>query len=274
MFNKLGKEHAMKRNVMSFMFIISFSVLPFLFTLYWGYWGRSVSLAGPSAQVSGTPIRLASDEESGYLVTVHGPRSGFCSGAPITGTNLVVTAAHCVVVRDPDAVGTRYNLRVERSGVRYEVLEVYADMSWEEGWKPEDDVAVLVMEYPIPGPGLALAEAFEPAAATLVGFQPASNGAWLRGLDYDSHIDTVRTTNHANAPAACSIIATSFVQSKYGHWWVPCGMVPGVSGGPLVVAGVSGPTLIGVSSSVDFDLEFNGVAPVEKVQYLLRQYGE
>ncbi len=250
---------------------VAFSLLlvPFLFSADSAE--RYEPLAGLAAQAAEPSIRRASVEESGYLVSVRG--SGFCSGAPIAGTNLVITAAHCVVEPGTDAVGARYDLRVERSGVRYEVLEVYVDMSWKDGVRPQDDVAVLVMESPIPGPGLHLADSFEPdQSATLVGFQPSGKGTWLRGSDYDSHSEMMSTSyaNHATAPAACSIPATSFRWSKNDHWWVPCGMVPGASGGPLIAAGVDGPTLVGVTSSVDFKLESNGVAPVEKVQYLLR----
>jgi len=250
---------------------VAFSLLlvPFLFSA--DSVERYEPLAGLAMQTPGSSIRRASEEESGYLVSVRGP--GFCSGAPITGTNLVITAAHCVVESGTDAVGARYDLRVERSGVRYDILEVYVDMSWKDGTQSKDDVAVLVMESPIPGPSLHLSNSFEPnQSATLIGFQPSGGGSWLRGADYDSHSELMSTSyaSHATVPAACSLAATSFKWSKNGHWWIPCGMVPGASGGPLVIAGVNGPTLVGVASSVDFKLESNGVAPVEKVQYLLR----
>jgi len=250
---------------------VAFSLLlvPFLFSA--DSVERYEPLAGLAMQAPGSSIRQASEEESGYLVSVRGP--GLCSGAPITGTNLVITAAHCVVESGTDAVGARYDLRVERSGVRYDVLEVYVDMSWKDGMQSKDDVAVLVMESPIPGPGLHLADSFEPdQAATLIGFQPSDGGSWLRGTDYDSHsaLMSARQRFLPAVTAACSITATSFKWSKNSHWWIPCGMVPGASGGPLVIAGVHGPTLVGVASSVDFELESNGVAPVEKVQYLLR----
>lgn len=229
-------------------------------------------LSNYATQSTDPLIRHASEEESAYLVVVRG--SGLCSGAPIEGTNLVITAAHCVVETGTDAVGTRFDLRVERSGVRYDVLEVYVDMSWKNKFSSKDDVAVLVMKSPVLGPGLHLADSFEPdQPATLVGLQPAAFGTWLRGIDYDSHIKLMSTksswTNNT-IPTACDISATSFRWSKKDHWWVPCGVVPGASGGPLIAAGVNGPTLVGVVSSVDFNLEYNGVAPVEKIQYLLK----
>lgn len=252
----------------------------------------SAHLSEVATQETDSSIRLASEEESSYLVTVHG--TGNCSGAPIKGTNLVITAAHCVVEAGTDTVGTRFDIYVERSGVRYDVSEVYVDtMLWKNRFIPKDDVAVLVMKSPVIGPGLHLADSFETdQPATLVGMQPAAFGTWLRGTDLSSHMQLVaacrqistkrcakalstniRSTKSSKTPtripSACYIPAASAIWSEKGHWRVPCGAVPGASGGPLIAAGVNGPTLVGVVSSVDSSLKYNGVAPVEKIQYLL-----
>jgi hypothetical protein len=46
-------------------------------------------------------------------------------------------------------------------------------------------------------------------------------------------------------------------------------MVPGGSGGPLVVSTATGYKLVGVLSTVSYDLTKNGIVPVERVQEML-----
>jgi len=216
-------------------------------------------------------IRPATATESAFLVKVRGP--GLCSGAPIEGTKLVVTAAHCVVEQYTNKIGALYDLRVERDGIRYDISEVLVDTVQTGRFNPAVDVAILVLHEPVEGPKLLLADSFTPEeTATLIGYQPSSsNGSWLRGSTYSSHQDRMSSDlkNHVPMPAACSLSDTDFKWSKNHHWWISCGMVPGASGGPLVKPTPSGPALVGVTSSVDFELKFNGVAPVSKIHSLL-----
>jgi len=186
---------------------------------------------------------------------------------------LVVTAAHCVVEKYTNKIGARYDLRVERDGIRYDISEVLVDTAKTDRFNPAADVAILVLHEPVEGPGLLLTDSFTPEeTATLIGYQPSSSeGSWLRGLTYSSHQDHMSSIlkNHVPMPAACSLSDTDFKWSKNQHWWVSCGMVPGASGGPLIKSTPSGPALVGVTSSVDFELKFNGVVPVSKIHSLL-----
>jgi hypothetical protein len=66
-----------------------------------------------------------------------------CSGTPITGTNLVVTAAHCVLDADGAVARSR---TVLRDGVEYQPLSVLVNPAYHNSPSPLLDAAVLVME--------------------------------------------------------------------------------------------------------------------------------
>jgi hypothetical protein len=163
---------------------------------------------------------------------------------------------------------------VERDDVRYDIDHILVDQTHGAGIYPGTDVAVLVMRKPIPGPGVVLAERFTGAEATkLVVYQPLdSNDTWLRGKNYDDQVSPKGAnggvTYIAHAGAACDV-APGAAEYRTSHWKIRCGMVPGGSGGPFVTYKDGIPTLVGVLSTVSFDLRTNGIAPVEQVQRLL-----
>lgn len=214
-------------------------------------------------------INQASPYEAGFLVKVQGP--GTCSGSPIKGTNLVITAAHCVMEPGTGAVGKRYDLRVEHNDTRFNVVEVYLDMEVSPLPHPEDDVAILVLDRQVPGAKLEVASSFDGKIdAKLIGYQPSTGwGSWLRGEDYSSHRENLPTSFVAR-PAVCKVPAGSAEWVKDpGIWSVSCGFVPGASGGPLVAVIDGKPALVGVASTVNKKLTHNGIAPLAKVLELL-----
>lgn len=218
-------------------------------------------------------VRRATEEEASVLVRVRGV--GVCSGAPVEGTNLVITAAHCVRDEKTKKVSNRYDLRVEKDGVRYDIKTVLIDSTPHTGARPEYDAAVLVMENGIPGPGVSLADSFSGNLPTiLIGYQSVdTDGTWLRGKNYKDRATpkgaSEGVTFISAAPAACSVKGSDITWSST-HWSIPCGMVPGGSGGPLVISTETGYQLVGVLSTVSFDLTVNGVVPVEKINEMLQ----
>lgn len=215
-------------------------------------------------------IDQASPYEASFLVKVKGP--GTCSGSPIKGTNLVITAAHCVMEPGTGAIGGRYDLRVEHEGTRFDVVEAYVDMQVAALPHPEDDVAILVLDRQIPGADLEIAPFFDGKLDTkLIGYQPSTGrGSWLRGKDYASHSDSL-PMSFVTRPAVCKVPAgTARWVKDPGIWSVPCGLVPGASGGPLVAIIDGKSALVGVASTVNKSLTHNGIAPLAKVHELLK----
>ena len=218
---------------------------------------------------SGTTLRRATPAEADILVTVRGV--GICSGAPVSGTRMVVTAAHCLLDTRTGTLSTRHDLRVEREGVRYDIEAVIFDPNAAtRPLRPAADAAILLMRTRIPGPGVNLPRGrVDDSDAVLIGLQPVGpDGAFQRGTTYH----TRRTPDGASpgalytahVPAACDAgparVARGFATYR-------CGMVPGGSGGPVLAAGTT--NLVGIISSVDRELTRNGVAPTSAILELL-----
>jgi hypothetical protein len=217
------------------------------------------------------PVRATAAEES-LLVLVRGV--GLCSGAPVLGTNLVVTAAHCLIDPVTGGVSNRLDLRVERGNVRYDIEAVLIDpvttTPGERGIRPDRDGAILVMREPVPGPGVSLDDRPNGpvGSVAIVGYQPlGENGTFSRPDNYLAR-DSATNALMARAAATCHAPWEDVVIRK-GALIVPCGMIPGGSGGPVIGYGPGGETLLGVLSSVDLDLAHNGVTPVSELRRLL-----
>lgn len=219
-------------------------------------------------------LRVASPSEGSVLVKVRG--AGVCSGVPVSGTNFVITAAHCVVEKSTGHVGSRYDLRVEREGNRYDIAEVLVDWNWGPEMDSANDVAVLVMSEQVPGPKVSISDEYQVAKPSImVGYQPLDgDGTWLRGENYDDLVHAKGSAsgivNITSTPAACTAAPGEVSRTKSMTWDFPCGMVPGASGGPVLVESGSGNyALVGVISAVNYSLTRNFIAPVDKVHALL-----
>lgn len=219
-------------------------------------------------------LRFATSLESSVLVRIRG--QGVCTGTPIKGTLYVVTAAHCVIDKRTWKFMTRFNVYVEYDNVHYDVTSVLVDT---EAY-PQDgriysnrDVAVLVIREQIPGVGAYLGEdSLIENDVTLVGYQPTnSTASFYRPKDYASleqEKNNVGVTTLESSPAACSIRRED-IEIRKGFWSVPCGMIPGGSGGPMIVSTANDLYIVGVLSSVNASLSSNGIAPVSAVRALI-----
>jgi hypothetical protein len=193
-----------------------------------------------------------------------------CSGTPITGTTYVVTAAHCVL--DPD--GEPGGRSVHRAGDVYPVLSVLVDDAYFVSPSPRSDAAVLVMDRPIPGPSASVGERFpERGSITLAGHQPLdTDGSLLRGTTPDDRPRPSGATGNIitlEAAVAGCVHPVSAVEVTEVTTRVPCGLIPGASGGGLFVSERGKLTIVGIISTVAHDLASNGVVPLTGLRELL-----
>jgi hypothetical protein len=213
------------------------------------------------------PHVLAGDIAS-VLVRIGGGPA--CSGTPITGTTYVVTAAHCVL--DPGgAPGAR---SVHRAGHVYPALSVLVDTAYSVSPSPRLDAAVLVMGEPIPGPSASVGERFpRRGTVTLAGHQPLdTDGSLLRGTTPDDRPRPSGATGSIivleSAAAGC-VHPVSVVDVTEAMIRVPCGLIPGASGGGLFVSEPGKQSIVGIISTVAHDLASNGVVPLSALRELL-----
>ncbi|MEO8265486.1 MAG: trypsin-like peptidase domain-containing protein [Ilumatobacteraceae bacterium] len=213
------------------------------------------------------PHVLAGDVAD-VIVHVRGGRS--CTGTPITGTTYVVTAAHCVL----DADGEVSRRTVVRDGVEYTAAKVLVNPKYHDSPGPLLDAAVLIMDHAIEGPSATLGNVF-PARGlvTVAGFQALdSDGSLLRGTRYDNRPLPQGATGGVvqidSAAAGCVHLVSDMEVTSTGVK-VPCGLIPGASGGGLFVESNGELILVGIISTVAVDLSFNGVVPLSALHELL-----
>jgi hypothetical protein len=203
------------------------------------------------------------------IVRVSG--STVCSGTPLTGTKFVVTAAHCVLDED-GAIADRTTVR--RGDVDYLPVSIVVDPRYHNSPDPLFDAAVLVMDQGIPGPSATLADRLPTeGTVTVAGLQPLdTDGSLLRGTRSDNR-PSRRGVEHGimiqAAPAGC-VHAASDVEITHHQVNVPCGLIPGASGGGLFVERNGELMLAGIISTVAYDLTYNGLVPLAALRHLLQ----
>jgi hypothetical protein len=239
-----------------------------------------VSGAGPVTPTADAPVLPSTvadgrerphridDDVADVLVRLTG---GVCTGTPIAGTVYVVTAAHCVLTESGEV--TRKT--VVRDHIRYSPVAVLVDTDYHERPSAVLDAAVLIMAQVIPGPAAQLGSALPDSGdVTLAGFQPIdSDGSLLRGGTVHEHplpkgASGTRVVR-PYAPAAC-VASASDLDVSDARVLVPCGLVPGASGGGLYVERNGEQVLVGILSTVTADLSTNGVVPLASLHELLQ----
>jgi hypothetical protein len=237
--------------------------------------------SGRDAQVGAgapSPVRTSPQVLRGgvadVLVRVLG--GGNCSGTPITGTNYVVTAAHCILDEEGEVDARTV---VVRDGIEFKVTSALVDVRYHDEPSAELDAAVLIMEREIPGPSARLGSAL-PAhgTVTLAGYQLIdTDGTLLRGTGpHDrphANVDAGTTTELDVLPAGCVTSAEAVVVSP-SSLTVPCGLIPGASGGGLITELDGEPVLLGIISTVAADLSYNRLVSLPALERLLAHPGE
>jgi len=204
------------------------------------------------------------------LVRVRG--GALCSGTPISGTRYVLTAAHCVLNRNGEVTTPRI---VVRDGVSYTALSVLVDTAYHDTPIPSLDAALLVMDQVIPGPSASIADGFPSSGfVTVAGLQPLdTDGSLLRGSRHDSlplpqgaKAGEIVRIDYATAGCVHAAATAEFERDRVR---LPCGLVPGSSGGGAFVLTDDGWTLVGVVSTVTANITANSLVPLSAVQRLL-----
>jgi hypothetical protein len=199
-----------------------------------------------------------------------------CSGTPITGTRFVITAAHCVL----DGAGDITAVTVTRDDVKYAPRAVLVNPGYHDAPSPFLDAAVLVMDRPIPGAAATLGETLpRQGLVTLAGFQPIdTDRTLLRGMSYDDSPTPKGVSGEVieieSLPSGCVDHVRS-IEIAVDRLEIDCGLVRGASGGGLFAVQAGRLVLLGIISTVDVDLSYNGLAPLSAVHELLhhpRQY--
>jgi hypothetical protein len=208
------------------------------------------------------------------LVRVFG--NSACSGTPITGTRLVITAAHCVL----DSAGDVTAVTVIRDGVEHSPRAVLVNPRYSDTPSAHLDAAVLIMDRAIPGTGARLGSTLPTQGlVTLAGLQPIdTDGTLLRGTTAHDRPTPKGVIGGVveieSLPSGCVELASS-IEIVVNRLEVDCGLVRGASGGGLFIEHGGRLVLLGIISTVDVDLSFNGLAPLAAVHELLshpRQY--
>jgi hypothetical protein len=193
-----------------------------------------------------------------------------CSGTPISGTVYVVTAAHCVLT-DTGEITQR---TVVRDHMRYPAVAVLVDTDYVDQPSEALDAAVLIMAQVIPGPSARVGSVLPGSGpVTLAGFQPVdSDGSLMRDLRPHGRLLPNGSTGAPVAvpywPAGCVDSVRSLAVSP-ARVMVPCGLVPGASGGGLFTEDNGELVLVGILSTVTADLSTNGIVPLAALHELL-----
>jgi len=232
-----------------------------------------VSLYTAMHPTPATGPRLVRGAVADALVQVQG--GTVCSGTPITGTRYVVTAAHCVLDRQGNAAART----VVRHGVTYTAEAVLVDDRYVEEPTAQLDAALLVMDQIVPGGSATIGAAIPTTGSvTIAGFQALdSDGTLLRGRGPHDRLVPKGATGSVieieSAPAGCTAPSVS-LSVIGGRVDIRCGLIPGASGGGLFTEVNGTLVLVGIVSTVTFDLSVNGVVPLESLHELLRHQDE
>ena len=173
-----------------------------------------------------------------------------------------------------DADGEVSRRTVVRDGVEYTVAKVLVNPKYHDSPGPLLDAAVLIMDQAIEGPSATLGNVF-PAQGrvTLAGFQALdSDGSLLRGTRYDNRPLPRGATGgviQIDSAAAGCVHLVSDLEITSTAVKVPCGLIPGASGGGLFVESNGELILVGIISTVAADLSYNGVVPLPALHELL-----
>jgi hypothetical protein len=215
-----------------------------------------------AADITPTPYSGTASE---YIVRLTG--TSRCTGT-IYGKNKVVTAAHCI--KDFKQVGkVRAGIVVEYKGLKFTPrFAIWNPNQSLTGANPATDAAILVFDQAFPGPSATIGSRLPASGGvTAVGFQSTwPDGRLVRPLSYNdkSHLQpgvNVFGWTLTSCPMQVSgfTVSTASVGGQ-------CGMIPGGSGGPLLVISAGGVQIVGVLSTVNDSLTWNTWASANTIK--------
>jgi hypothetical protein len=231
------------------------------------------SAAGVDSLAELAEPHVLGDEIAEVIVRVRG--SSVCSGTPMSGARLVITAAHCILDEDGDVTA----VTVLRDGVEYVPRAALVNRRYHDAPSTQLDAAVLVMERALPGLTAALGDTVPTqGSVTIAGLQPIdTDGTLLRGTSYRDRPTPKGATGGVvevkSLPAGCVERASS-IEISANQLKVGCGLVPGGSGGGLFAADRGRLVLHGIISTVGRDLSSNGLTRLAAVHELLDHPGD
>ena len=254
-------------SISSILLVGTLTLLPVSASDAVGVFGAADHDSEPVGNAPLTRPHLIDDAFADVIVRLQGH---VCTGTPITGTVYVVTAAHCVLT-DSGAVAQR---TIVRDHHRYPAVAVLVDTEYFEHPSEERDVAVLIMAHAIPGPSARVGSSLpDSGQVTLAGYQPMdSDGTLLRGSGTNHHPLPQAAIGTPNVlpygPAGC-VASVQSLEVSAARVIVPCGLVPGASGGGLFTVDNGELVLVGILSTVTADQSANGVVPLASLHELL-----
>ena len=213
--------------------------------------------------------RVLNTPVADLLVRVRGGAN--CSGTPVMGGMLVVTAAHCVLDEDGQVAASRTVIagrRVVQAGGGPRQPEVPRLAPCPPRCRRAADVG----GHPRCGGCPRRRTPCDRSGDR--GRHPAARlrRSLLRGTRYDNRPHPTAASGpvvEIESSAAGCVGPAADLQISHARVKVRCGLIPGASGGGLFVGAIERPILVGVISTVAYDLSYNELVPVAEVHRLL-----
>lgn len=235
------------------------------------------SMAPSSVSADPTPYPIAYSGPASRSVVYVSTSNGWCSGAVLSGSRAVLTAAHCVVSRG--SVVAKITVWAEGAKVSPYAVSVRTDWTKPAAWcsvlgtgpctSTNADFAVMWFESPLANPGLSFSscrpaqrcDEKAPAGSVLLGYQlTGSNGVMLRSPARGAGLlpplqviadpeNTAATKPYSIRLAGCTIPAQHTTRFSNNTIGVRCGLIQGASGGALISSGPV-PRILGLTSGV------------------------
>jgi secreted trypsin-like serine protease len=250
----------MSRPRLTHAFLLAFAALTVLFSGF----APSSPAAAPAAisVVDGSPALHGSFPYLAFVIYRDGGASEACSGT-VVSSNVILTAAHCVVDEEHGALRPASRFRVVTGNVEWgsservvsavSAVAAYPEYTWSGEFTHWGDAAILQLAQPISAPAVKLATSEAPAAgssALMVGWgktTPSQSGVspllHYGETSIESDLDCAAGSSHFHPGAELCVLDPSQLRSACS----------GDSGGPLLVVApgtTSEPLEVGIASFI------------------------
>jgi hypothetical protein len=218
----------------------------------------------PVRPFDSTPVRPASAETVEVasnrlgvvlIVGTSATGGGACSGVPVKGTQMVISAAHCLTDRkSTNELFPNLWIRDPGSGMLLAaVVAVRFDHRHFDTLEPRYDLAVLHTDRVWPSGVDAVEPLRTPQDVTVHALQVVRAHGWYLVAGNEEERIAVMECSARDLPVPAL---------KDGMFNLPCGLVPGASGSPVVADIDGSSTLVGVLSTVSSNGD-NGIGAAD-----------